>query len=226
MESPEHALIAVDASALGAHAAFGAVLLLPDGTRLEVSGPLPRSGYQEVTAANAALRYLPAGMPANLYLDAQADVLRASLVVTHPWVHVLQIPRNSTREHERAHDLARASLKASVPSSRVLSADGPQLAVYAFRGVDAGPSFALAYWQAGVIETRTGEVPRQSTKAQTLQAIRVAAQALVPPGMELVVAAAATGRRETPGWNVTREQLSAVRRRAEAALVSSAPAGG
>jgi hypothetical protein len=220
MKSPEQALIAVDASALGAHAAFGAVLLLPDGTRLEVSGPLPRSEYQEVTSALAALRYLPAGTPASLHLDAQAEVLRASLIVTHPWVHVVQIPRNSTREHERAHDLARAALKATAPRAQAPSANGPQLAVYAFRGVESAPSFALAYWHSGEIETHTGTVPAQPTKAQTLTAIRVAAQAFTPPGMELVIASAATARRQTPGWNVTREQLTAMRRQAEAALVT------
>ena len=219
MDVPEQALIAVDASALGAHAAFGAVLLLPDGTRLEVSGPLPRSAYQEVTSALAALRYLPAGMPANLYLDAQADVLRASLSVTHPNVHVLQIPRNSTREHERAHDLARAALKTSAPQKQLPTANGPQLAVYTFRGPETSPTFALAYWKSGVLETRTGQVPIQSTKALTLQAIHEAAQALTPPGMQLVIAAAATARRQTPGWNVTREQLTAMRRQAEKALV-------
>ncbi|WP_407542919.1 hypothetical protein Q0M94_24900 (plasmid) [Deinococcus radiomollis] len=219
MKSPEQALIAVDASALGAHAAFGAVLLLPDGTRLEVSGPLPRSEYQEVTSALAALHYLPAGMPASLHLDAQAEVLRASLTITHPWVHVVQIPRNSTREHERAHDLARAALKASAPRAQAPSADGPQLAVYAFRGVESGPKFAVAYWQGGEIEVRTGEVPVQPTKAQTLTAIQVSAQAFTPPGMELVIAAAATARRQAPGWNVTREQLTAMRRQAEKSLV-------
>jgi hypothetical protein len=219
MKSPEQALIAVDASALGAHAAFGAVLLLPDGTRLEVSGPLPRSEYQEVTSALAALRYLPAGTPASLHLDAQAEVLRASLIVTHPWVHVVQIPRNSTREHERAHDLARAALKATAPRAQAPSANGPQLAVYAFRGVESAPTFALAYWQAGEIEVRMGEVPIQPTRAQTLTAIQVAAQAFTPPGMELVIAAAATARRQTPGWNVTREQLTAMRRQAEKALL-------
>ncbi|ULH17413.1 hypothetical protein MF271_19020 (plasmid) [Deinococcus sp. KNUC1210] len=221
MNVPDRALLAVDASALGPRAAYGAVLLLPDGTRLEMSGPLPRNKHQEVTAAVAALRFLPAGMPATLYVDAQADVLLASLCITHPHVQVQQLSRNSTPEHERAHDLARAALKALGTPLEALHASGPQLAVFTRTAVDSSPRVAVAYWQGDELVTRTQMVPKGLTKALTLQAIEDAARTLIPSGLELVITGRATPRGLTPSWNVTREQLAAMRQQAEAALVNS-----
>lgn len=216
---PGEALIASDASAKGGHAAFGGVVVLPDGTRVEVNGPLPRSDHQEVTAALAVLQYLPAGMPAVLQVDAQDDVLRASLVITHPQVSVTRIPRNSSDLHERAHELARGALKALIGHRPPPSSEEPRVAVFEVQGVETtAPRYAVAYWHGGEVETQTGTIRRQQTKALTLRMLQEQAAAAAPTGYTVLETRFATPRHTTDAWQATHTQLSALRRACTAAL--------
>lgn len=212
-------VIASDASAKGVLAAFGGVLIFPDGTRVEVSGPLPRSDHQEVTAALATLRYLPAGVSATLQVDAQDDVLRASLCVTHPHVRVTRIPRNSSLPHDRAHELARSALKAMGTAGIAPLTGQPRIGVFAHQTLDAPEiRFGVAYWLDGTIQQRRGQISAQATRRLTLQVLQEEAQASVPVGFSVVESRFATNRHARPEWQATGEQLTALRRASEAAL--------
>lgn len=211
--------MASDASAKGGLAAFGGVLMFPDGTRVEVCGPLPRSDHQEVTAALATLRYLPEGLSATLQVDAQDDVLRASLCITHPNVRVTRVPRNSSAAHERAHELARSTLKELRPDRAAPLVGEPLVGVYVHQTVDAPEiGFAVAFWRNGAIERRRGSVPAQATRKLTLQLLREQAEASVPAGFTVVESRFATNRHARAEWQATGEQLTALRRASEAAL--------
>lgn len=219
-------LIASDASAKGVVAAFGGVLIFPDGTRVEVSGPLPRSDHQEVTAALATLRYLPAGVGATLQVDAQDDVLRASLCITHPQVRVTRVPRNSSVTHERAHELARGALKALEATGPAPLIGEPRIGVFAHQTLDAPEvRFGVAYWLNGAIQQRAGCVSAQATRRLTLQVLQEEAQASVPVGFMVVESRFATNRHARPEWQATGEQLTALRRASEAALHGDQAAG-
>ncbi len=213
MTRPSQVQIASDASAKGTQAAFGGVLEFPDGVRVEVSGPLPRSEHQEATAALATLRYLPPGTTAVLQVDAQEDVLRAVLCITHPWVTVTRILRNSSPLHERAHDLARAALKAQ--GKEYISPGEetePKIAVYTHQSVDSpAPRYAVAYWSQGEVQTRTGQITAQQTRALTLRMLQEQAEAAAPVGYEVVEARYATTKHARPEWGATRDQLAALR---------------
>lgn len=225
--SPAQTLVASDASAKGTRAAFGGVLSFPDGTRVEVSGPLPRTDHQEVTAALATLRYLPSGVDATLQVDAQEDLLRASLCITHPGVTVTRVPRNSSSLHERAHDLARAALKAQwAESGPVVDGGEPNVAVYVHQRIDhPTPRYAVAYWSGDEVQVQTGQVEAQPTKALTLTLLHEQATALAPVGYVVIQARYATPKHAQSTWVATREQLAALRSACAAAL-SSASAGG
>lgn len=225
--SGSQTLVASDASAKGTRAAFGGVLSFPDGTRIEVSGPLPRTEHQEVTAALATLRYLPQGVNAILQVDAQEDLLRASLCITHPQVTVTQIPRNSSPLHERAHDLARAALKAQGEGhSLPAGATEPKIAVYVHQSVDSpAPWYAVAYWNEGEVQTQTGQIRAQQTKALTLRMLQEQAEASAPGGYTVIEARYATPKHALPAWAATREQLAALRSACAAALSSASTSG-
>lgn len=222
MTRPPQVQIASDASAKGTQAAFGGVLEFPDGVRVEVSGPLPRSEHQEATAALATLRHLPPGTTALLQVDAQEDVLRAVLCITHPGVTVTRLPRNSSPLHERAHDLARAALKAQgIAQSAPTGQMEPKIAVYAHQSVDnPAPRYAVAYWSEGEVQTKTGQITAQQTRALTLRMLQEQAEASVPVGYEAVEARYATTKHARPEWAATRDQLAALRSECARALSS------
>ena len=222
MVKPENVQIASDASAKGRYAAFGGVLLFPDGVRLEVSGPTPRSEHQEATAALAVLRFLPDGQSASLLVDAQDEILRATLCITHPHVTVTRLPRNSVRLHERADELAKTALRELLAQrgGAAITTQTSRVAVYAVKSVDSAPRYAVAFWENETIELVTGEIELQLTKALTLRSLEQQASTHVPPDHILVEARLATPRHAEESWAASREQLSALRRSVTAALNS------
>jgi len=223
MQEANQTLIAVDAAAKGPYAAFGAVILCPDGIRLEVSGPLPRTALQEVTAALVALRCAPVHPGAvTIYVDAHSAELQSFLAVTHPDVHVVQILRNSIPEHQRAHELAQAARRKLEPARGTApDAGDPPLAVYVLQSVNQGnPRYAVVYWEHGVLRGHTGSVPTQPTRALTRQALEAAvAQHVSANGYTLVLDARAYLKFMTPDVWATAAQLKTLRKKVRGLLV-------
>lgn len=181
MDEAEQALylVASDAAALGGVAAYGGVIQHPDGSCYEVYGIIPRTSLQEVTAALTVLQHMSAEAEAVLQVDAQADELRSVLVVTHPKITITRIPRNSSALHNRAHDLARAALRGA-PYVSSGEHQRQRVALYTVSGVKTQPLWAAAYELSSQIYTQHGRVPRQGTKALTLQLLHDAVRAAVP----------------------------------------------
>ncbi|GMA17769.1 hypothetical protein GCM10025871_41000 [Deinococcus metallilatus] len=154
-------------------------------------------------------------------------MLRAVLCITHPQVTVTRIPRNSSPLHERAHDLARAALKTQGAGQLPPVQEGePKIAVYARQSVDSpAPWYAVAYWSEGEVQTRTGQVRTQQTKALTLRMLQEQAEASAPVGYTVVEARYATTKHAQPAWGATREQLAALRSACAAALSSASTSG-
>lgn len=183
-------LIATDAAALGGAAAYGGVIEDADGERYEVYGLIQRTALQEVTAALAVLRSLPHDAEGVLQVDAQLTELQSVLVITHPHLTATQVPRNSSPQHERAHELARAALRQGPTVSRGEHQKN-RVAVFAVAGVKTVPKWAVAYEVAGTIKIAHGYLPKQSTKGLTLALLRDAALAATPTSHTLIAASSA-----------------------------------
>ncbi|CAM4443352.1 hypothetical protein DEMA109039_20655 [Deinococcus marmoris] len=217
----DEATIATDASAVGTAAAYGGVMRDHAGYTREVSGQIPRTALQEVTAALAALQQLdlPFGVRAVLHVDAQDEELRAVLCVTHPNVTVVRIPRNSSPLHQRAHELATQALRDLPPRTRIPLQDGPRIAAYAVKGVDTpAPAYAVSFWMNGEIQVVSGTVEPQETRALTSHLLKAKAQEGVPAGFKVIEAGYAVLRNNQASWGVTGRELAQLRSAAAAGL--------
>jgi len=221
MMQDDQTLVAVDAAARGPYAAFGAVILCAGGVRLEVSGPLPRTGLQEVTAALKALQYVPAGSPSvTIYTDAHGVELQAVLAVTHPQVQVKQILRNSIPEHQRAHVLAQAARKTLEPNPGSVAEEEAQVAVYSLQSVDQGqPRYAVVFWEGKKLQGYTGSVATQASRVLTRQALEAAVAQHVSPQHVLVQDLKAHPKFLDPGLWVDAAQLKVLRKKSRALLL-------
>jgi len=218
----DQTMVAVDAAARGPYAAFGAVILCAGGVRLEVNGPLPRTGLQEVTAALMALRYVPADSGSvTVYTDAHGVELQAVLAVTHPGVQVQQILRNSIPEHERAHVLAQAARKklelnaGSVPEEEI-----NRIAVYSLQSVDQGqPRYAVVFWEGKALRGYTGSVATQASRVLTRKALEEAVAQHVSPQHVLIQDLKAHPKFMDPGTWVNAAQLKVLRKKSRGLLL-------
>lgn len=98
--------------------------------------------------------------------------------------------------------------------------------MYVHQSIDSpAPWYAVAYWSVGEVQTQTGQIEAQQTKALTLRMLREQAEASAPLGYTVVEARYATTKHAQPTWGATREQLAVLRSTCAAALSSVSTSG-